>query len=52
MFCSQELWFILSGLDIQLKQYENDNPASKKLVHGYQIQFFFDQHKSMAQWLR
>ena len=26
--CSGELWYILSGLNIQLEQSENDNPAA------------------------
>ena len=30
--CSQEFWYILSGLDIQLEKSENDNHAHKKLV--------------------
>ena len=31
IFCvwGQEFWYIISGLDIQLEQYKNDNPASK-----------------------
>ena len=32
--CSQEFWYILSGLDIQLEQSENEDPAHKKLVQG------------------
>ena len=30
--CSQKFGDILSGLDIQLKQSENEDPACKKLV--------------------
>ena len=32
MVCSQELWYDLSVLDIQLEQSENDDPESKKIV--------------------
>ena len=31
---SQEFWYILSGLDIQLEQSENEDPPHKKLVQG------------------
>ena len=27
--CCQEFWYILSGLDIQLEQYDNDDSARK-----------------------
>ena len=36
-FCSQEFWYILSGLDIWFEQSKNDNPASKKLAQGCEI---------------
>ena len=41
-----KLWYIISGLDIQPKQSENDNPVCKKEVPGCEIQqvvnsFFF-----------
>ena len=30
--CAQEFWYFVPGLDIQLEQSENDNPALKKAV--------------------
>ena len=30
--CGQEFWYILSGLDIQIEQSDNDDPALKKWV--------------------
>ena len=32
--CCQDAWYILSGLDIQLEQSENKNPALRNLVEG------------------
>ena len=32
--CVQEFWYFVHGLDIQLEQSENDNPARKKAVAG------------------
>ena len=35
--CCQDAWYILSGLDIQLEQSENKNPALRNLVEGCEI---------------
>ena len=35
--CVQEFSYFVSGLDIQLEQYENDSPVSKKSVAGGEI---------------
>ena len=34
MYRLKKLWYILSGLDIQLQESENENPVCKKLVQG------------------
>ena len=55
--CSEELWYILSGLNIWLDQSENDNPARqnwfKVTRHDkpYTI-FYIDLFELMAWWLR
>ena len=54
--CVQEFWYTVSGLDIQLEQFEleHDNPVCKKiscrlLNKTTHIQFFLeDQYELMA----
>ena len=35
--CVQDFWYFVSGLDIQLEQSENHNPACKKTVCQFQV---------------
>ena len=35
--CCQEIWYILSDLDIRLEQSQNDIPACQKLVQGRDV---------------
>ena len=30
--CCQEFWYILCGLDVELKQSENEDPAQKQKI--------------------
>ena len=44
--CFQEIWYTFSGLNIQLQQSWNDNPACKKILQGCKTWLVIMTHKS------
>ena len=37
MVCCQEFWYVVSGLDIQLEQFKNNNPVGIKWVQSCKV---------------
>ena len=38
--CSQEFWYVVSGLDVQPEQSRNNNPACKQLVQSWKMWWY------------